>query len=389
MNRSVSTLLALLLLSACAADASAQDDGKREGVPGGIYDKPYITRMGRGTALGGYMDHELRYEFDADLNRKTSTFRQHRFIPFLYSEVTDRLHVAAEIEFEYGGNPEDDGEIKIEYAATDFMLREWLVFRGGIILSPLGYFNLVHDSPWNDLTERPLVNTQIIPTTLSESGMGFHGALYPSAMQVLNYELYLVNGFNAEGVKVTDGVPTQVRLRSARGNHRADNNTGKSLVGRLSWSPRLGVQLGGSFHTGAYDNASDDRASILAADAQLTRGPVQIMGEFARSSIGLERFGYPTQVQHGFYAQAGFHVPADALLEGSVFTLVGRYDYLDFGVKGDIPEPKQDRITLGLNFRPVEDTVFKLDWGFNSTTSPAGFREARGSTLFFSLATYF
>ena len=58
---------------------------------------------------------------------------------------------------------------------ADFRLSEALNFRGGVILSPLGSFNLLHDSPLNDLTARPVVSRQIIPSTLSEAGMGFFG----------------------------------------------------------------------------------------------------------------------------------------------------------------------------------------------------------------------
>ena len=41
----------------------------------------------------------------------------------------------------------------------DFEVHPALNFRGGIILSPLGRFNLAHDSPANELTDRPLVST--------------------------------------------------------------------------------------------------------------------------------------------------------------------------------------------------------------------------------------
>lgn len=386
-------LLAGLALQAAPAYAQEQEEeeGKRVGVPRGIYDKPYIARLGRGTAVGGYMDMEFETNFNADGDVTGVTFDQHRLIPFIFSEVTDRIHFAAELEFEHGGNPSKDGEIKVEFAAIDFTMREWLNFRAGILLSPLGYFNLVHDSPWNDLTERPLVNRALIPTTLSEAGMGFNGSFYPNPMNVVHYELYLVNGFN-EAVLLDanrDGQIEGVRIRGGRGSAKQDNNKGKSVVGRLSWSPQLGMQLGGSFHTGAYDNTGDDNLTIVAADAELTRGPVQLLAEYAHARIGLDRHGFDTQVQHGFYVQGNYHLLTDRVLQGSVVTLVGRYDFVDYALSGDLADAKQDRLTLGVNFRPVEDTVFKLDWGFNGLTPAGGSRESKGSTLFFSVASYF
>jgi hypothetical protein len=62
------------------------------------YGKPFLRRFGRNTYIGGYMDHEL--EFDENGNH---TFDQHRLIPFIYSDVSDRVKFATEIELEHGG----------------------------------------------------------------------------------------------------------------------------------------------------------------------------------------------------------------------------------------------------------------------------------------------
>ena len=42
----------------------------RPTVPGGVKDKPYIKRAGRGTFVGGYVDHELFWN-----EKKKSRFR--------------------------------------------------------------------------------------------------------------------------------------------------------------------------------------------------------------------------------------------------------------------------------------------------------------------------
>ena len=245
--RRLTDLAMVLCTLAVTAHAS-----ERPAVQGGVYDKPYLKGTTGGTAVGGYIDHELFW------NEKKKTFDQHRFIPFLFSEVSDGIHVSAEIEFEHGGNVDGDGEVKLEYATLDITFHEAATFRGGVILSPLGRFNLIHDSPLNDLTNRPLMAREIIPTTLSESGMGLFGTLYPSETAVVGYELYLVNGF---------GEAAATRIRSGRGSQKQDNNEDKSIVGRLNYSPALGLDVGGSFHVGAYDDAGDHNLSILAADA--------------------------------------------------------------------------------------------------------------------------
>ena len=202
------------------AVAAAAIDNQRPELAGGITDKPYLTRVGQGAVLGGYMDMEFEWTDNG------STFDQHRFVPFITGHVSERVTVSAEIEFEHGGNPDKDGEVKLEYAIMDFMLSEGLQFRGGVLLSPLGSFNLLHDSPLNDLTARPVVSRQLIPSTLSESGMGFLGTLYPGEESVFSYQAYLVNGFN-EGIISGDagqesGDRAQPHGRHHGGPERAD-----------------------------------------------------------------------------------------------------------------------------------------------------------------------
>ena len=67
---------------------------------GGVYTKPFLRRFGRNTYVGGYMDFEYRAtENEAD----PQGFTQKRFIPFIYSDISDRVKLATEIEFEFGG----------------------------------------------------------------------------------------------------------------------------------------------------------------------------------------------------------------------------------------------------------------------------------------------
>lgn len=334
--------MGILVVVGMVPTYGAAADDSRPSVPGGVHDKPHLDSSSpeRGTVVGGYMDHELFWNDDTP-----KTFDQHRFIPFIHGTVSDRIHVAAEIEFEHGGNVAGDGEIKLEFAVLDITFSEAVNYRGGIILSPLGRFNLIHDSPLNDLSNRPLVNREIIPTTLSEAGMGFFGVLYPSESALLGYEVYLVNGFN----EATAG-----RIRSGRGSQKSDNNDEKSVVGRLNYSPVLGLDLGASGHFGAYDDAGRENLRIVALDGSWNRGAWDGKAEFARASVGAA----PADTRFGYYAQLGYHFLPGAIttFPNSVFTASARYDYID------LDSSDETRYTLGLNFRPEEDTVMKLDY---------------------------
>jgi len=379
---SATTLVALMI--ACAGLAAAQD--KRPELPGGIYEKPYLTTLGQGATLGGYMDMEFEWTDDG------STFDQHRFVPFITGRVSERVTVSAEIEFEHGGNVDADGEVKIEYAVMDFAFNEGLNFRGGVVLSPLGSFNLYHDSPLNDLTARPVVARQIMPSTLSEAGMGFFGTVYPGEESVFSYEAYLVNGFDEGIISLpADGDTTRakLRIRGGRGSQKSDNNRNKALTARAGFSPRIGSTVGLSVHSGTYDDADEYRLTIGAVDAKATIGALELQGEFALANAGVDRVRYANLAakQSGAYAQANYHLLHDVLLNGSVVTAVVRGDWVDFD--RDRTGDSEEGLTFGVNFRPTEETVFKFDYNWAWTTPAAGEKSDAANRFFFSFATYF
>ncbi|HYF01373.1 MAG TPA: hypothetical protein VEJ18_20795, partial [Planctomycetota bacterium] len=156
-------------------------DPKRDA--GEVYSKPFLARFGRNVYLGGYID--LEYFNNEDNNN--DTFDQHRLVPFIYADVSKNIEMAAEIEIEHGNGT----ELGVEFAHVDYWMHDLINLRAGIILDPLGHFNLVHDAPYQDLTLRPLVNEWIIPTVLREPGVGFFGSLDADPWE-FEYEIYVV-----------------------------------------------------------------------------------------------------------------------------------------------------------------------------------------------------
>lgn len=369
---------------------TAQDSvssASRPFVSGGIYDKPFITRLGGKTTIGGYGDFQFRAEREGGITEEVA-FTLHRFNLFTYSVVTDRVRLGSEIEFENGGE-----EIKLEYVVVDLEVREELNVRAGIILSPLGKFNLTHDAPQNELTDRPLVTTEIIPSTLSEAGIGFWGAFYPSLSTRLTYELYAVNGFN-EGV-ISNAVTS---IKDGRGSLEEDNNNVPAAVGRVAISPSRGLEFGGSFHAGQYNVSSRDGLpvenrqylSIFGADLEYRRGAFSLQGEYAHAHVDLPRQlkGFLASDQQGVYAQVGYRflTRLSPVLPNSSLTGIVRFDAVDFdtAVKGD----GQQRVTVGLNFRPAEDTALKLEYQYRRTADGVN-NITPGRAVLFSVATYF
>ena len=373
-----------------------------------IYARPFVASPK--AILGGYMDIEY---INRDNDGENSKFDQHRLVPFIYGDVSNSVKFAAEIEIEHGE------ELKVEFAVIDYLMTEPANLRAGILLLPVGKFNLLHDSPLRDLTERPLVNRRIIPTTLHQPGVGFYGTFYPTSLSQVNYEIYLTSGFTnafggednpnqASNITVTNG------LRSARSNNTDfDNNEGKSWVGRIAFSPMLGAEIGTSGFVGTYDAVSDRNIGLFALDWTLQRGPWELIGESAWAWIednNLLQNGQPipnndtnpTSMQ-GYYIQANYHFlpqwmtdlfPNHFRQEVSTFTAVARWNqiFLNGGLPDDNTSAKgdQQRLELGLNFRPTEDTVFKANFEYQPRAINSQTKD-RVQTLggIASIATYF
>jgi hypothetical protein len=260
-----------------------------------VYAKPFISAPR--AIIGGYADFKFGSLTGPTLdNLSRNSFNQERMVPFLYADITDRVKFATEIEFERGGNNSpgangtNAGSSNLEFAQLDYLINEAINIRGGMVLMPVGKFNLLHDSPLNDLPDRPMVSRLIIPSTWFETGAGIYGSLYPSSLSKLDYEVYVVNGMgcNARGGAITD----TNGMRNCRGSVSRDLNDNKAVVGRLAFSPFLGIEVAGSSFYGQYNNKNaagvnnqSDYIGIYALDWTLQRGPWEVIGEAAWSRI--------------------------------------------------------------------------------------------------------
>src|SRR5436309_4282916 len=369
--------------SAVKAQKEAQPPLTSASTGGGtlIYAKPFVTNPK--TTVGGYID--LQYRLFNSSNSTgvgqpgnglgSSSFDQQRFVPFFYSDITDRLKVAAELEVEHGirskSNSGSGIEVSLEFATVDYLIKEPLNLRVGIILLPLGKFNLLHDSPLNELSDRPMVATAIIPSTLSETGAGVYGTFYPSRLSKLDYEIYVTQGFSGYNTDRMPVITAGEGLRDARQrvstvDDGLDNNNGKAVVGRLAFSPLLGIELGGSGYFGSYDPASKRPLAIWAVDWTFQRGPFELIGEaawvYARDNnrnldgtFAFDANGRPLpRRMDGYYVQGNYHFLPQFLrrwapsyfTEASTFTGVVRWDNIN--TNSELADTARQRLTVRL-----------------------------------------
>lgn len=343
------------------------------------------------STLGGYGEFVFTKYPGTD-----STFEARRFVLFLFSPITDRISVATELEWEHGGTPVKRegqlglGEVLLEFAVVDIKMWEPLTLRSGILLMPLGRLNVNHDAPSLELTDRPLVNTYIIPSTWWEAGAGLTGRINTGPL-LWSYELYAVNGL---GSAIADGPG----LRNARGSVLQDNNGDKALTGRLSayyyqprgrWVPT--VEAGLSGYTGEYDRQKH-RIHLLAADLLIRNAYLELVGEYARAFIdqGFDddyalssRAAVPTAMQ-GFFVELRGRLPLRRLvpklkeipswLGETSLLLALRYEEVDtdLSVRN---ENDRRRLSVGLNLRLSAAFVFKHELQFTVNDAAGTRRE--------------
>ena len=403
-----------------------------------VYAKPFVSAPK--AILGGYIDMQFRSQSKASIPAGTgrpgvtNNFDQQRFVPFIYADITDHVKVATEIEIEHGVRESSNNEIEVslEFAFIDYLVKEPFNLRAGILLIPLGKFNLLHDSPLNDLTDRPLVSQLVIPSTMSETGAGFYGTVYPGRTGKADYELYVTTGpcgYNSTGTPLVNEAngTSQGRQRTCQGFDGADINNGKAVVGRLAYSPMLGVEVGGSSYYGNANNNGSNYAplNITALDWTLQRGPFQVIGEaawayargnsravqgntlgFAPGSLltaigGNSGMGIPPQRMDGFYIQGNYHFMPEFLARfspkrfgpASTLTAVIRYDRVNTNLdnsNGTGGWGNLEQISFGLNYRPIQDTAIKLSYQYQPMAyNPNTLERIHDSAVVMSIATYF
>ncbi len=397
----VALVLAAPFLTTDPMRASAQVDSTVAATPvmgqGGIYERPFIGSISS-TSIGGYVEGNTNY-FMEDGTTEGFSMELRRFNIFLFSQISSRIRFVSELEFEHGTE-----EIALETALVDFSVSPGLVLRGGIILPPVGYLNQNHDSPRWDFVDRPLVSTNIIPSTLSEVGFGAFGR-FASRSALFSWDVYLTNGIGGGVVGNALG-----RTDIPSGKHEEafgeDNNGSPALSGRFAARvPALG-EVGLSYYGGYYNSFEIEGAAvdekrwlgITALDIGTTIGPAEVRSEFAFATVDvpagmMELFG---DRQWGGHVDVLVPVwrPSLAGYEDAVVTLGLRLEHVDYnvGTFASTAESIRDDLTAvvaGVSLRPSPDTVFRANYRYHWSRDFSGNAAARLAGLQLGFATYF
>jgi hypothetical protein len=338
-----------------------------------------IYGVTRGVSIGGYGEAIYqnfdRKRDDGERSEQTDTIDLTRAVFYFGYKFDEHFLFNSEIEYEHattGEGDEEKGEVSVEFAYLDYLVRPEVNLRAGLVLLPVGFVNELHEPPVFLGARRPDVEDRILPSTWRELGLGVFGDAGP-----FSYRAYVVNGLDSAGLEAEEPLH---EARQGGSNASAEDF---AVTGRLDFVGVPGLLVGASGYTGSSaqgreveGNSFDGRVTLWDAHAEWRWRGIQARALTARGTIGdaaeINAFNglsgdesVPRKFK-GSYVEAGYDVlfPRGGRASLVPFARWERYNTQESVPAGFVANPENDvRLwTLGLQFRPIPQVVVKLDY---------------------------
>ncbi len=330
-----------------------------------------VYGVGKGLSIGGYGEANYR-NIVGDKGVTKDSADMYRMVLYAGYKFTDKILFNSEFEVEHGTTGRNGGTVSVEFAALDFFIGPMANVRAGMVLTPMGFINQIHEPPFYFGNNRPEVERVIIPSTWRELGVGLFGQITPE----LSYTAYVINGmdaasFTSKGIR--DG-------RQSGGNVQAENF---GYVARLDYTPDYltGVTLGGSAYVGNSDQDKLYAGQNIDAFTQLYEGHVQwkyrglewralgsvgrvgdaaILSKAKGQTIGSESYGWYTEVGYDVLP----HIISNTDQYLAPFFRYEQMDSLAQVPTGFADDESLDReiYQVGLQYKPIPNVVIKADY---------------------------
>ncbi len=248
-------------------------------------------QLGDKVRIGGYGSVRFEVNDVASGNNipggSAGSFTFRRFVVTTDARPAPRLRVYSEIEFErlhsleaekqFGRTPDSiafkqttegnaGGELSVEQAWGQFDFTKNLSLRGGVVLVPVGRYNLLHDDDYWDIPRRTLTDRDapVLPVKAAwrDLGAGLLGKFDVGEKGRLDYQVYVLNGaaldFNLEQqVSTTAGAPGSAELRLNSELKLASgffdgSKSASAVAWRIAYSPIINGEFGLSGYHGKY-----------------------------------------------------------------------------------------------------------------------------------------
>jgi hypothetical protein len=342
-------------------------------------------------SIGGYGEYKYKkytnfknYESNtANETRRKSEFNIVRFVPYIGFKFNDWIVMNTEIEFEDGGARSNDTlnykYAIIEFSYLDFMFDPAYSLRVGHILVPMGMINLNHEPVAYLTTERPLVETFIIPSTWHTNGALMHG-------KIENFEYYggIITSPDA-GAFIEGRFIQQGRL----GARQFTDDI--SFVGRGQYAMGDGLDFGGSFCYGSSTVLKESRPGVStgeSGDASVKITMTEVHASYRNYGFDIKALaaygsldgdvnalgdGTISSAVNGQYLNIGYNVLHSMSTSHQLFGVLD-FERLDMDASSDTLYPDNNRFneySLGMAYFPDPKVVIKADYAIKDYATDA------------------
>lgn len=355
---------------------------KKDSIPDNLYfnSAERLLEQKGNLKIGGYGGVHYNQPLSAS-KKMNGNLDVHRFIMMMGYRFNSRTQFITELEFEHVK------EIYVEQAFLQYRLTDYMNFRAGLVLTPMGIINEYHEPTNFNGVERPALDHDIVPSTWREAGLGISGLILPLS---LKYQAYVMNGFSS-----FDG---KARIGGASGLRGGRQKAAKSLISSPNFTAKveyfgighLNIGLSGYFgktQSTLYDGidknnqAAMERAdssvvgmAMIGADARYSFKGWKIAGQFYYNSLSNTQEyntftadkggGNLGSAMMGYYLDVGYNVLRMVETEKRLIPFV-RYSNFDthYSVKSISQNQayQQNIITSGLSFFLSNGAVLKAD----------------------------
>jgi hypothetical protein len=353
-----------------------------------------VYKRDRGLSIGGYGEVRLRHFTNQDDDNQDDILDALRAVLYVGYKFNDHWVVNSEIEFEHGGTG-GGGSVSTEFLTIDFLWKDEINARAGLLLVPMGFVNEIHEPTFFYGAERPEIERKILPSTWRENGAGIFGRLADR----VDYRMYVINGFDGSGFD-SGGL----RGGRQKGSEALANDF--AFVARADVDVAPGLLVGGSFYVGQTGQEQDFTSSIDDVSRDLpdafttiyelhaqykgygaslralwTQAFIDEAGRLSRAlDKGFSDDGAGNRVltnpnasianeMRGWYVEAAYDV-MPLMLPETRMSLEPYFRYEFYDTQRDVSNlgytrdksKEIDLYTVGLQFKPIPEIVFKVDY---------------------------
>ncbi|MDK2777035.1 MAG: hypothetical protein KYX62_05185 [Pseudomonadota bacterium] len=301
--------------------------------------------------FGGY--GELNYNhLDVDgEDQRSLDFR--RWVLFVGYDFSDSIRFHSEVEIEHTVVPGSDGDgaVELEQAYIEMDLSDSQQLKTGIILTPVGIINETHEPVFYYGTERPVIETTVIPTTWYVGGIMYS----QNFSNGISYDIMISEGLKTED-PTTDADAEPFNLKAGKQKTSNADVFDLATTARIKYTGIAGLELSAyaQYQPDLDQSAADsyaDSATLLGGHVIYQWRGITAKALYARWDLeGDEAAEAEQDVQEGGYAELSWK-PAE---QWGIFARQSNWT-----LQTDVDAAQTD---FGFSYFPHPDVVFKADY---------------------------